>query len=195
VYTSTAGAPLDRPELLPFFEAVGELGAGIWLHPDDVPGAPEPGIDLNILLGWPYQTSLAMARLAMAGTFERLPGLRILTHHAGGMIPLFGERLATHYGDDATRERLSLDGADGVAGLRAFYADTATSGSAEGVEVAAHYFGVERMLFASDMPFGPEQGRVFLRRNADALEAARLPRAAKDAVGGLNALSFIGGDR
>ena len=35
-------------------------------------------------LGWPYETSVAMARLVYSGCFDRYPGLRVITHHAGG---------------------------------------------------------------------------------------------------------------
>ena len=37
--------------------------------------------------GWPYESSAAMARLAFGGVLERFPTLKIVTHHAGGMIP------------------------------------------------------------------------------------------------------------
>ena len=41
--------------------------------------------------GWPYVTSLAMARLAF-GVFVKHPKLKVLTHHGGGMIPFFHKR-------------------------------------------------------------------------------------------------------
>ena len=38
--------------------------------------------------GWPYDTSVAMARLVFCGLFDRYPNLKIVTHHMGGMIPI-----------------------------------------------------------------------------------------------------------
>ena len=33
IYTNVAGKPLDRPQYLPFWKKMNELGAPIWLHP------------------------------------------------------------------------------------------------------------------------------------------------------------------
>ena len=33
IYTNVAGKPLDRPEYLPFWNKMNELGAPVWLHP------------------------------------------------------------------------------------------------------------------------------------------------------------------
>src|SRR5260370_9933839 len=43
--------------------------------------------------GWPYDTSVAMSRLVFAGLFDRHPGIKIITHHCGGMIPYFDGRV------------------------------------------------------------------------------------------------------
>ena len=34
--------------------------------------------------GCPYETSACMTRLIYAGLFDKLPGLKILTHYMGG---------------------------------------------------------------------------------------------------------------
>ena len=33
IYTNVAGKPLDRPQYLPFWKKMNELGKPIWLHP------------------------------------------------------------------------------------------------------------------------------------------------------------------
>jgi aminocarboxymuconate-semialdehyde decarboxylase len=44
--------------------------------------------------GWPYERSVAMARLVLSGLFDRHPHPRTITHHLDGMIPFFGGRIA-----------------------------------------------------------------------------------------------------
>ena len=43
--------------------------------------------------GWPYETSVAMARIVFAGLYDKHPNLKIITHHLGGMIPYFEGRV------------------------------------------------------------------------------------------------------
>jgi uncharacterized protein len=40
--------------------------------------------------------AMFMARLVLSGTLVRHPNLRILTHHGGGMIPTFGQRVGVN---------------------------------------------------------------------------------------------------
>ena len=76
-----------------------EIGRPIWLHPTrtgsfaDYATEDKSKFELWWTFGWPYETSVAMARLVFAGYFDRWPGLRIITHHMGGMIPYFAGRI------------------------------------------------------------------------------------------------------
>ena len=45
------------------------------------------------VFGWPYETSVAMARLVFAGWFDRYPDLKIIAHHMGAMVPYFAGRV------------------------------------------------------------------------------------------------------
>ena len=49
--------------------------------------------ELWFLIGWPYQTTVAMSRLAFSGIFEDFPQLKIVTHHVGAMIPMLAGRI------------------------------------------------------------------------------------------------------
>ena len=53
--------------------------------------------------------------------------------------------------------------------FRRFHADTATFGSRAAIECGAAFFGWDRMLFATDMPFDPEQGPGYIRETLRAL--------------------------
>jgi predicted TIM-barrel fold metal-dependent hydrolase len=171
LYTNAAGRPLDGPEFAPLFDEMARRDLPIWLHP--IRGASFPDYQSEArsqyeiwwTFGWPYETSTAMARLVFSGVFDRHPGLKIITHHIGGMVPYFEGRVG--YGWDQLGTRTSDQ--DYTATLRAlkrrpadyfrdFYADTALFGATAATECGLRFFGVDRVLFASDMPFDPTPG-------------------------------------
>ena len=47
--------------------------------------------------------------------------------------------------------------------FRMFYADTALFGSASGTRCGMDFFGVDKVVFASDAPFDPEGGPMYIR--------------------------------
>jgi aminocarboxymuconate-semialdehyde decarboxylase len=51
-----------------------------------------------------------------------------------------------------------------------FYADTALFGSASGTRCGLDFFGVDHCLFASDCPFDPEGGPMFIRDTITVLD-------------------------
>ncbi|OLC67830.1 MAG: amidohydrolase, partial [Betaproteobacteria bacterium 13_1_40CM_4_64_4] len=102
IITSVAGRPLDEPEFFPVFERMANHhDRPIWMHPArpasraDYPGEPKSKYEIWQVLGWPFETSVAMARMVFSGLLEKLPKLRIITHHCGGMIPYFAGRAET----------------------------------------------------------------------------------------------------
>jgi len=166
LYTNVNGMPLDRPEFLEVFALMAELDRPVWLHPlrastvADYPGEDVSKYDIWWAFGWPHETSVCCSRLVFAGIFDRWPELKIITHHAGGTIPMMEGRLGP--GLDLMGERYPPQHADAaqtelrerpLEAFRRFHADTATFGSKSAVEAGAAFFGSERMLFASDFPF------------------------------------------
>ncbi|MPZ53297.1 MAG: amidohydrolase family protein, partial [Acidimicrobiia bacterium] len=95
VFSSSQGQPLDWPHLEPFWSEVESLGVPVWLHPERSPSVPDYPTEerslygMFLVLGWPYETSVAMSRLVLSGVMDRHPGLDIIVHHAGAMIPFF----------------------------------------------------------------------------------------------------------
>jgi aminocarboxymuconate-semialdehyde decarboxylase len=186
IFTSVAGTAIDSPAFMDLFALVAELDRAVLLHPTlgfeaaDYAGEPHSKYELWWSLGWPYETSKAMYRLVFAGVFDRWPDLKIITHHGGGLIPMVEGRLGLGleaYGtrtppDLRERERTPLRG-EPLAAFRRFYTDTATFGSAAGVASAVSFFGIDRVLFASDMPFGPEAGAGLIAASLDAVSSLR----------------------
>jgi len=71
-----------------FWEEAARLRCLLLLHPLD----PLPGIDLGShflhnIVGRPAETTIAVARLLLAGLFERHPRLQMCVVHGGGFLP------------------------------------------------------------------------------------------------------------
>jgi aminocarboxymuconate-semialdehyde decarboxylase len=160
LHTNVGGAPLDQPRFEPIFETVTSCHGALWIHPtrspvwSDYPAEPRSKYGIWWSLGWPYETSACMARLVYSGCFDRHPDLRIVTHHAGAMVPHFAGRLAAPLEDPDRAAIVSGLSAEPIDYFRRFYADTAMFGASHAVRCAVEFFGADHVLFGTDMPLG-----------------------------------------
>jgi predicted TIM-barrel fold metal-dependent hydrolase len=186
MFSNVLGKPIVAPEFLPLFEAMAAYDLPIWLHPyrgadmTDYKTEEQSLYEIWWTFGWPYETSVAMARLVFAGYFDRFPALKIITHHMGAMAPYFEGRVGP--GWDQLGARTS--DTDYSAVLRSlskrpldyfkmFYADTALFGAYEPTVCGLRFFGARQVLFASDAPFDPEKGPMYIRETIAIMD--RLP--------------------
>jgi uncharacterized protein len=184
IFTNVKGKPLDLPEFAPFFEYMAKAGKPVWMHPARTQSFPDyqtedrSEYEIWWTFGWPYETSAAMARLVFSKMFDRFPGLKIITHHAGGMVPFFEGRVGPGW-DQMGKRTTDRDLAPALKELkrphldyfREFYADTASFGSRKAIEHAIEFFGRDRVLFASDAPFDPEGGPMYIRETIKIIDA------------------------
>lgn len=205
VYTNVNGRALDRPEFWPVFErATRHHRVPVWMHPARGANRPdyvdEPASKYEIwwTFGWPYETSVAMARMVFSGFFDRLPELAVITHHMGAMAPFFEGRLGP--GLDQFGSRTSDEDYEGLKKrmarrpidyFRMFYADTALSGSAAGIRCGLDFFGEDHVVFATDCPFDPEGGPMYVRTTPAAIDALGLGRAAREKIYFRNVLRLM----
>jgi predicted TIM-barrel fold metal-dependent hydrolase len=185
LHTNVGGAPLDAPQFEPIFEAVTRHGGALWIHPTrsevwaDYPVETRSRYGIWWSLGWPYETSVCMARLVYSGCFDRYPGLRVITHHAGAMVPHFAGRLASPL-EDPDRAAIMAGLADEpLSYFRRFYADTAMFGATNAVRCAVEFFGPDHVLFGTDMPLG---GPTVVADTIADIEALGLPEADAAAI-------------
>ncbi len=204
IYTNVAGRPLDLPEYRPIFARMAERDLPIWMHPArpagfaDYAGEARSKFDIWWAFGWPYETSAAMARLVFSGIFDRHPGLKIITHHMGAMIPFCAGRVGG--GLDQLGSR--TDDPDDMAALgrlskrpidyfKMFYGDTALFGAWHAMESGLAFFGADHILFGTDMPFDPELGPGFIRDTIEAMERMRATPEEKAAIYAGNAKRLL----
>ena len=203
VFTNVNGVPLTSPELLPLFDLMAEYDRPIWLHPargasvSDYKTEETSLFEIWWTLGWPYETSVAMARIVFAGLFDKHPNLKIITHHMGGMIPYFEGRVG--HGWDQLGTRSSDVDYTALLGtlkrrpidyFRLFYADTALFGAAAGTACGLSFFGDDHVLFASDTPFEPEPG-VYIRETIDVIDRLAISDEARARIYAGNALKLL----
>lgn len=194
LHTNVSGAPLDQPRFDVIFDVAHRRGGMLWIHPtrspvwSDYPAEDRSKYGIWWSLGWPYETSVAMARLVYSGCFDRHPGLKIITHHAGAMVPHFAGRLASPIEDPDRAAILSGLKADPMAYFKQFYADTAMFGASHAVRCAVEFFGADHVLFGTDMPLGGPN--VIADTLAD-IAALGLPQAEQDAILGGNARRLL----
>jgi aminocarboxymuconate-semialdehyde decarboxylase len=194
IFSNVAGRPLDIPEMQPLFAEAARLDLPIWMHPargadiSDYKTEERSQYEIWWAFGWPYETSVAMARLVFSGLFDRHPDLKIITHHMGAMIPYFEGRighgwdqLGTRTSDadyTALRQSMKMRPLDY---FKKFYADTAVFGAAAATRCGLSFFGVDQVLFASDTPFEPEPG-VYIRETIDVLDGLEITAGERDRI-------------
>ena len=204
IYSNAAGKPLDGPEYAALFDAMAEYDLPIWLHPARGQNFPDYLSEDRSLyeiwwtFGWPYDTSVAMARLVFSGLFDRLPGIKIITHHMGAMIPYFEGRVGPGW-DQLGRRTADEDYGALLSSLKKrpydyfkmFYADTALFGATAATKCGLDFFGVDRVLFASDSPFDPEGGSMYIRETIRIVDGLDISAADRKKIYRDNAVALL----
>ena len=162
------GKSLDLPEFDPFWAQAAEMNVPVYIHPQNPAGfrdrSYEGEYDLAHNFGWPFETMLTLSRLVFSGVMERYPTLKIVSHHLGGGIPFWWGRIMETY-DPLNQGKLRGTGGIGRVlpkplfdYFSLFYYDTAIGGNALAIKCAYEVFGADRLLFATDAPWGPGTG-------------------------------------
>lgn len=190
IFSNVNGLPLDDERFFQIFETAHRLRCPVFLHPArgatvaDYPGEPKSKYEIWWTFGWPYETSVAMQRLIFSRLLDRLPGIRIVAHHLGAMVPFFEGRVGYGLDQFGTRTadedyvglRQSL-GRRPVEYFKMFWADTAVFGSRAATECGLKFYGADQVVFASDAPFDPEGGSMYIRETIRILDTLEISDA------------------
>ena len=191
IFTNMNGRPMDDPEFLPIFERMANhYQLPIWVHPtrtakfSDYVSEQKSKYEMWWLFGWPYETSVFMGRMVFSGMFDKLPKLKIITHHLGAMVPFLSHRVG--YGMDQFGARTSDEDYESllkemrkkkkrpVDYFKMFYNDTSINGWASGVRCGLDFFGSKKVLFGTDCPFDPQGGPLFIKEVIKAIDSLKL---------------------
>jgi len=203
IFSNVNGLPLDRDEFRFVFEVMSGYDLPIWLHPARGSNFPDYLTEDRSLyeiwwtLGWPYETSVAMARLVFAGVFDQWPGIKLITHHMGAMAPYCEGRIG-HGWDQLGTRTSDADYSSVRASMKMrpldyfkkFYADTALFGAAAATRCGLSFFGVDQVLFASDTPFEPEPG-MYIGETIDVIDRLEITDDERDRIYRKNAQRLL----
>ncbi len=168
------------------YEKANSLGAVFYIHPE-YPAGVEAMTDywLMPLLGFPFDTTLAAAKLVFSGVAKKFPNIKWVLGHLGGAIPYLAERLDRGY--DAFRECRENISRKPSEYLKTFYFDTVNF-DPSCLKLAISFAGAGHLLAGSDYPH--QIGS--LRKMVDSIRLLDIPAADKDAILGGNAARLLG---
>ena len=205
LHTNVDGAPIDQEQFLPIYEIIEKSGKPILLHPirtremADYRTETVSKYEICSVIGWPFETGAALARLVFSGIMDRFPNLKVISHHLGGIIPYFEGRVAHSWDQLGVRtsdedyslilKRLKKRPFDY---FKDFYGDTALAGARAPTLCGLSFFGADHVLFASDCPFDKEKGRGYIRATIAVIESLELPRADMEKICHRNAEAMFG---
>lgn len=151
--TNILGEQIDHQKFWPFFAELERLDRPLFLHPI----RPEGGerlkeFALEVIIGFPFETTLAASRLIFSGVLDRYPRLRVILAHFGGYLPYAVARLRHGFMDyDECRVNIKCSP---ETYLDRFYADTAMAFHGPSLRCAVETLGKKRILLGTDFPFG-----------------------------------------
>ena len=200
IHSNINGKPLDDPEFLPLFEKMARYNLPVYIHPwrsdehADYHSEDKSKYKIASVFGWPYETTAAMSRIVFSGILEKFPNLKVVTHHCGGMVPYYAQRIVQHYGQSEKLgapfiRKLSRTPLDYY---RMFYADTAIHGNTPALMLACDFFGADHILFGADMPLGDYYfGFRSYRQTINAIRAMDIPEDRKHMILADNAAKLL----
>jgi aminocarboxymuconate-semialdehyde decarboxylase len=179
------GRALTSAVYRPFFEEANRMNLCIFLHPM-IPAnsAPFKEYVLGPLVGFPFDTTLAVARMCFDGMLRELPNIRWIIGHLGGAIPYLMERLDSGYRDFAEC-RVKIDELPSMY-LKRLYYDTVTF-SAHNLRMARDLVGTDHMVMGSDYPH--MLGSI--ERSVSSIQDLAIPEYEKQKIFSSTALSIL----
>jgi aminocarboxymuconate-semialdehyde decarboxylase len=150
VLSNINGRALTDARYRPFFAECDRRRVCVFIHPM-IPANAEPFSEyvLGPIIGFPFDTTLAVARLCYDGVLRDLPHIRWILGHLGGAVPYLMERMDNGWRDFAEC-RAKIDELPSVYLKRLFY-DT-VSFSPAALRMAIEQVGADHLVMGSDYP-------------------------------------------
>ena len=184
IVTNVNGKPLDRPEFEPFFAKMAALKMPVWVHPTRTAATPDYADEKKSLyeiwwtFGWSYDTAAFMGRMVFSRTLDKYPDLKLIVHHFGGIVPMLEGRIGPGWDQIGARTsdsdyqslKKSLKKRPLDYFKQDFYADTAAFTAEAATVCGMAFYPLEKIVFASDCPFDPEKGTMYIRETLRILD-------------------------
>ena len=148
--SNIGGKPLTSPEYRPFFAEANRMKLCILLHPM-LPANTEPFREyvLGPIVGFMFDTTLAVARMCFDGMLREFPDIRWIVGHLGGAVPYLMERMDNGW-RDFPECRAHIDELPSSY-LKRLYYDTVNF-NPHMLNMVREMIGADRMVLGSDYP-------------------------------------------
>jgi len=146
------GVYLGDPRLDPFFDELERRRAYCFVHPDFPPAWPLPDHP-GRWYEFPFETTRALVNVALNGTLDRCPSVRLQWAHLGGTVPFVAHRIHNQswaMPHERTRMRHGMDHYF----ARQWY-DTGLSAYHGNLIATLGIAPIERIVFGTDWPYIP----------------------------------------
>ena len=183
--SNIGGQPLTSPVYRPFFEEANRMKLCILLHPM-LPANADPFREyvLGPIVGFMFDTTLAVARMCFDGVFRDLPDIRWIVAHLGGAVPYLMERIDNGWRDFAEC-RTKIDELPSTY-LKKLYYDTVNFNQ-HMLTMVREMIGADHMVMGSDYPH--LLGSI--ERSVSSIESLEIPQAEKERIFEGTALSIL----
>jgi aminocarboxymuconate-semialdehyde decarboxylase len=185
VIANIAGRSLTEAAFEPIWSEIDRRALPVLVHPGEPPGADLMDMgsyDLSWLVGFMFDTTLAIERMIFDGFLDRFPSLKLIAAHGGGALPyLVGRMRKGNEVELASRRRMQLEPIDY---LRRIWYDCITYDPGA-LRYLISVVGAERVLFGTDWPHQVHDVAGSLANTA------ALPPDQRDAIRSGNALELF----
>jgi aminocarboxymuconate-semialdehyde decarboxylase len=145
------GKNLDDPSFEPLWATAEELGAFLFIHPNNVAGADRlKSYYLANLIGNPLDTTIAAACLIFGGVMDRYPKLKVMLAHGGGFVPYQAARWEHGWAVRPEPKKNVPKQPKNIAGR--FFYDTILH-SAPVLGFMINHVGADHVMLGSDYPY------------------------------------------
>ena len=148
--SNIGGKPLTSPEYRSFFEEANRMKLCILLHPM-LPANADPFREyvLGPIVGFMFDTTLAVARMCFDGMLREFPDIRWIIAHLGGAVPYLMERMDNGW-RDFPECRAKIDELPSTY-LKKLYYDTVNF-NPRMLMTVREMIGADHMVMGSDYP-------------------------------------------
>ena len=155
MFANVDGLPLTDPSFAAVWSDIERLDLPVLLHPTLPPGAKHAHMHdyhLIAVVGFMFDSTVALARMILDGFFDRYPKLKLIVPHSGGTLPFIAQRL-DHAHATIPECRKSIQRPPSSYFANVYFDDANSTGKS--VAMCADLAGEAQILHGSDYPFIP----------------------------------------